>query len=124
MGRALKILVVDDDLGFRSSVAASLELEKYDVETVASAREALQRIGSECFDVALVDLMMPGVHGLDLARRFKALCPNVHVVLTSAFHLSSQQLVHADCGAEAFLPKPYGADRILSYLNRVRAASC
>ena len=117
MSTAWKILVVDDEPAFRFTLAAGLTLEGYEVDSAGSAQEALELIQQHRFDLALVDLMMPGMHGLDLARRFKALCPRVQVVLTSAYYLSQQQLKLADCGAVAFLPKPYGLDRVVQVLR-------
>jgi CheY-like chemotaxis protein len=114
---AWKILVVDDESAFRSTLAAGLVLEGFEVDSASSAQEALELMQGRRFDLALVDLMMPGMHGLDFARRLKTMFPRVQVVLTSAYYLSQQQLRLADCGAVGFLPKPYGLDRVVQCLR-------
>src|SRR4051812_8596097 len=117
MNPTWKILVVDDEPAFRFALSTGLSLEGFEVDAVGSAQEALDLMERRRFDLALVDLMMPGMHGLDLSRRCKTLCPRVQVVLTSAYYLSPQQLKLADCGAVAFLPKPYGLDRVVQVLR-------
>jgi CheY-like chemotaxis protein len=120
---AWKILIVDDEAAFRFTLAAGLALEGFEVDSAGSAPEALELIQRHRYDLALVDLMMPGMHGLDLARRMKTLSPRVQVVLTSAYYLSQQQLKLADCGAVGFLPKPYGLDRAVQYLRSKLASA-
>jgi len=114
---AWKVLVVDDEPAFRLTLAAGLSLEGFEVGSAGSAPEALELIEKRRFDVALVDLMMPGMHGLDQARRLTGASFHVPVVLTSAYCLSQHQLMLADCGAVGFLPKPYGLDRVAQYLR-------
>jgi CheY-like chemotaxis protein len=58
-------------------------------------------------EVAVIDLMMPGINGLELARQIGRLHPGIRVMLASAYHLSARQFERADCGACAFIPKPY-----------------
>src|SRR5262249_1370577 len=110
-------LVVDDESSIRFSLALGLELEGFDVVCVGGAEEALELMRHDRFDLALVDLMMPGIHGLDLARRLRLLCPSVQLVLTTPYYLSERQIPLADCGAVGFLPKPYGLDRLVQFLR-------
>ena len=68
-------------------------------------------------DVALVDLMMPGLNGIELARKIRDAFPAVRVVLTSAYHLSERQLSRADCGVVGFVPKPYILPELAEFLR-------
>lgn len=61
--------------------------------------------------------MMPGINGLDLARRLRFRCPGLRVVLTSAYHLSERQLARADVGAVGFVPKPYQLEDLVVFLR-------
>ncbi len=65
----------------------------------------------------LVDMMMPGINGLDLARQVRSLFPSVKVVLTSAYHLSENQLRRADCGVVGFVPKPFRMRELVAFLQ-------
>jgi CheY-like chemotaxis protein len=69
----------------------------------------------------MVDLMMPGINGIELARKIRDAFPAVRVVLTSAYHLSERQLSRADCGVIGFVPKPYVIPELAEFL---RAKMC
>ena len=103
----------------RRSLAIGLRLESFDVSEAADGEEALAFFdhGGKA-DVAIIDLMMPGINGLDLARRLRRACPEVRVVLTSAYHLSERQVARADVGAVGFVPKPYHLDELVAFLRR------
>jgi DNA-binding response OmpR family regulator len=101
-----RVLVVDDDSSHARVVAIGLRVEGFDVELTHNADEALRLLADERFDAAVVDLMLPGTNGIQLARLFRERHPCTRVVLTSAYHLSERQLVRADCGAVGVVTKP------------------
>jgi DNA-binding response OmpR family regulator len=114
-----RVLIVDDEENQRRTLAIGLRLEGFDVTVAGTAREALDvmREASPQFDLALLDLMMPGLNGLELARQIRTLHPGVRVVLSSAYHLSARQVERADCGAVGFVPKPYRLAELSSFLR-------
>lgn len=114
-----RVLIVDDEENQRRTLSIGLKLEGFDVIVAGSSQEALQVLASEplAIDLALIDLMMPGLNGLDLARQMRRLFPNVRVVLSSAYHLSARQVERADCGAIGFVPKPYRLAELSSFLR-------
>ena len=76
----------------------------------------------------MIDLMMPELNGLELARHIRQSFPHVRVVLSSAYHLSARQVERANCGAVAFVPKPYRVGELCRFLRSkaatVSSASC
>ncbi len=125
-----RVLIVDDEENQRRTLSIGLRLEGFDVVVASSAHEALVALGAcaaspeagatsagPAIDLALIDLMMPGLNGLDLARQIRRLFPNVRVVLSSAYHLSARQVERADCGAVGFVPKPYQLAELCSFLR-------
>ncbi len=131
-----RVLIVDDEENQRRTLSIGLRLEGFDVVVAGSSQEALLALGacsqesggaksgahtpggaSGGIDLALIDLMMPGLNGLDLARQIRRLFPAVRVVLSSAYHLSARQVERADCGAVGFVPKPYQLDELCSFLR-------
>lgn len=113
-----RILIVDDEDNHRKSLAIGLRLESFEVLEARDGEEALDLLESDPnVNVAIVDLMMPGINGLDLARRLRFRCPGTKVVLTSAYHLSERQLERADVGAIGFVPKPYHIDELITFLK-------
>jgi DNA-binding response OmpR family regulator len=80
-----KILIVDDDEGLRRRYRQELESEGYEVETVASAAEALDRAGSLAVDGVVLDLHLNGADGLSVLRKMVKGSPRVAVVVNSAY---------------------------------------
>jgi DNA-binding response OmpR family regulator len=118
MGAALpRVLVVDDETNHARVMAIGLRIEGFDVDTASDAEGAMGRLASEVFDLAIVDLMMPGTNGIQLARLMRERFPHTRVVLTSAYHLSERQLVRADCGAVGFVPKPFDLTELARFLR-------
>jgi DNA-binding response OmpR family regulator len=118
-----RVLVVDDEANHARVMAIGLRIEGFDVETAADAEDALRLMGASCFDLAIVDLMMPGTNGIQLARMIRERFPLARVVLTSAYHLSERQLLRADCGAVGFVPKPFDLSELARFL-RDKLAAC
>jgi DNA-binding response OmpR family regulator len=121
-----RVLIVDDEDNHRRTLAIGLRLEAFDVQEARDGEAAIELCESGAdFDVAIVDLMMPGINGLDLARRLRTRRPDVRVVLTSAYHLSERQLERADVGAIGFVPKPYHLDELVAFLRaKVPVSAC
>ena len=111
-----RLLVVEDEASHARVVAIGLRLEGFDVEIAPSADAAIRMLEDEEFDVAVVDLMLPGTNGIQLARLVRERHPQTPVVLTSAYHLSERQLLRADCGAVGFVPKPYDLGELARFL--------
>ncbi len=107
-----KILVVDDDASQCRCMAIGLRLEGFDVTEALNGEDALEHLGKQQARVAVVDLMMPGMNGLELCRVLKQRFPDVCVLLTSAYHLSQRQLELAGIGHAVFLGKPFTIDRL------------
>lgn len=112
-----RLLVVDDEENQLRVLAIGLRLEGFEVETSQSAADALDLLACRPFDMAIVDLMMPGTNGLELSRLIRDRHPGVRVILTSAYHLSERQLARADVGVVAFVPKPYELGELSAFLR-------
>jgi len=115
-----RVLIVDDEENQLRSLSIGLRLEGFEVVVASSSQEALRALDNpdQGIDLALIDLMMPGLNGLDLARQIRTRYPSVRVVLSSAYHLSARQVERADCGAIGFVPKPY---RLVELCGFIRA---
>ena len=103
-----RVLVVDDQASFRHQlrqllIYAGLEVvgEASDIPTAEGLVQSLQP------DLAIVDIMLPGVNGLEGTRRLKALAPCLHVILVSAYrdHAAAYRSAAAQAGADQFIAK-------------------
>lgn len=111
------ILIVDDEVNHRRSLAIGLRLEGFDVLEAEDGLAALGVLDERDVDLAVIDLMMAGMNGLELARRMRFSHPHVRVVMTSAYHLSERQLERAGVAAIGFVPKPYQLDDLVQFLR-------
>ncbi|MCA9607505.1 MAG: response regulator [Myxococcales bacterium] len=118
-----RILIVDDEVNHRKALAICLRIEGYTVLEAEDGRAALELLAHEEVDMAIVDLMMPGINGLDLCRRMRFRHPAVPIVLTSAYHLSQRQLDRAEIRVLGFLPKPFEMNELVEFLRASLAAS-
>jgi DNA-binding response OmpR family regulator len=112
-----RILVVDDDATVSEVVARYLQREGFDVETVADGRTALDRALSEPPDLVVLDLMLPGIDGLEICRRLRALAP-VPIVILTARGQESDRIIGLDLGADDYVAKPFSTKELVA---RVRA---
>ena len=94
-----------------------MRLEGYKILEAADGESALSVLAAEDVDLAIIDLMMPGINGLDLARRMRFRHPEVRVILTSAYHLSERQLQRAEIRVLGFVPKPFEMDDLVGFLR-------
>ena len=113
-----RVLIVDDEENQRRTLSIGLKLEGFDVVVAGTSVDALRVLAeTPPVEVALIDLMMPGLNGLELSRQIRTMFPSVRVVLSSAYHLSARQVERADCGAVGFVPKPYRLAELSSFLR-------
>jgi DNA-binding response OmpR family regulator len=112
-----RVLVVDEQDSQARLVAIGLRVEGFEAETASGADAALALLEAQRFDVAIFDLMLPGMNGIQLARLVRERHPSTCVVLTSAYHLSERQLLRADCGAAGFVPKPLDLSELARFLR-------
>src|SRR6516164_7744461 len=108
-----RILVVDDEAGIRESLTSILRDEHYTVEAVASAEEALDRIGTGDPHVVLLDIWLPGIDGLEALSRIQAL-PGAPAVIMISGHGNIETAVRATkLGAFDFIEKPLSLEKII-----------
>ena len=112
-----RVMIVDDEDNQIRTLEIGLRLEGFHVCTAREAEGALALLQFQPVDIAIVDLMMPGINGIELARKIRDQCPEPRVVLTSAYHLSETQLTRADCGVVGFVPKPYVLSELYVFLR-------
>ncbi|MBI5604859.1 MAG: response regulator [Deltaproteobacteria bacterium] len=103
-----KILCVDDDLTNLTLLEAMLKPKGYQVITVDSGQDALEKLKSEAFDLVLLDVMMPEINGYEVCRRIKEdpLIKDIPVVMVTALADRGSKIKGLEAGANEFLSKP------------------
>jgi len=111
-----RVMVVDDESEKRAALCAALAAEGFDAIAVGSA-DAARAADESAPQLAIVDLMLHGTNGFELARRLRKAAPEVGVILTSDYHFSPTQLERMDCGAIAFVPRPFALAELAMFLR-------
>ncbi|BEQ16159.1 hypothetical protein FAK_32250 [Desulfoferula mesophila] len=116
----LSILLVDDESNIRESMAEYLvNLKNYSLTSAASGQEALEKFQPGKFDCAFLDLKMPGMSGLELLSKLKAMDKTLPVVIMTGFPSLDAAIDTMRQGASDFLIKPFNLDQVKATLERV-----
>src|SRR5580658_2882284 len=120
-----RIIVVDDDPTVADVVGRYLVRDGHTVECVHDGREALRRIAAHPPDLVVLDLMLPGIDGLEVCRRLRERWP-IPVVMLTALGDETDRLAGFEIGADDYVTKPFSprelAMRVRSVLRRARSA--
>lgn len=103
---AAHLLVVDDDRRIRDLLSRFLHNEGYRVTAAENAAEARAKLGSVSFDLLILDVMMPGESGFDLARSIRA-SSSVPILMLTARSDTDDRITGLELGADDYVPKPF-----------------
>jgi two-component system KDP operon response regulator KdpE len=118
MTHGARILVVDDEPQILRSLRTTLASHGYDVQTAATGEEALAAVDGRLPDLVVLDLVLPGLSGLEVCRRLRARS-SLPILVLSARGDERDKVAALDLGADDYLTKPFGVNELLA---RIRAA--
>ncbi len=113
----IKLLIVDDEEAFLNSIAKRLELRGFDVAKAANGMQAMAIAEYEKFDLALVDLKMPGINGRDLLEILKREHRYLEVIILTGHGSLESAVECTKLGAYGYLPKPYELEKLIDLLK-------
>ncbi len=116
MSKGTLILVVDDEPAIRRTLQTNLTARGYDVNAVETGEEALRRVEESPPDLVLLDLMLPGMSGLDVCRAIRAES-SVPILVLSARGEERAKVRALDLGADDYVTKPFGMDELLARMR-------
>jgi two-component system nitrogen regulation response regulator NtrX len=112
-----RILVIDDEAAIRDSLKMTLEYEGYDFIGAATGQEGLALAEREAPDLVLLDVKMPGMDGIDVLERLRAMNETLPVIVVSGHGSISTAVEATKKGAFDFIEKPFASDRVLVSLR-------
>jgi len=115
---APRILLVEDDATLRDGLARALRGQGFAVETVADGHAAARALAAPTFDLVILDLMLPGIGGLELLRGLRAHDASTPVIVLTARGDETDKVVGLELGADDYVTKPFGLRELIA---RVRA---
>jgi formate/nitrite transporter len=114
---APKILVIDDEMVVGESLRRTFQDDGYEIETVLSGQEGLQKARSEKFDLLIVDLKMPDISGLDVIKKIKEQQSDMMMVMITGYSTVDSATEALKTGAFDYIPKPFTPNEISSVVK-------
>jgi DNA-binding NtrC family response regulator len=112
-----RILVVDDDENIRKVLTAILEDEKYNVESVGTAKEAIDKFKKKFFNIALIDIKLPDMEGIDLLTKIKDTTPRMRKIIITGYPTLQNAVDALNRGADAYILKPFDVEKVLKSIK-------
>ena len=112
------ILIVDDEALTLRTIGRALQAEGYELLQATSGEEALTLIAEEKPDLALLDVVLPGINGIEVLRQARKLSPAMVVVMMSAYHLVDRAVEAMKLGAYDYLIKPFHISEMVDTIQR------
>ena len=119
LARKQRILVVEDDAAIRVGLVDALEAAGYRTVCAADGRAGLEAALAEEIDLLLLDLMLPGVGGLDILAELRATRPVLPVIILTAMGAEGDRVKGLDLGADDYVVKPFSLRELLSRVSAV-----
>jgi DNA-binding NtrC family response regulator len=116
-----KILLVDDEKDFLDVMSERIEARGMEVTTAESAVKALKQVESGGFDAIILDLMMPGMDGLETLKAIKKKNPDLQVILLTGHATIEKGIEAMKLGAMDFLEKPADLDKLTEIIKKAQA---
>jgi CheY-like chemotaxis protein/glycine cleavage system H lipoate-binding protein len=117
-----RVLVIDDEPAECAGIGRALSQHGFEVETALEVKVALDKVQSQRFDVLLIDLMMPGMNGLDLLARLRHELPEARALVITGLGAKSHAIEGFRLGAFDFIVTPFSRDELLSATLRAANA--
>jgi two-component system, OmpR family, response regulator MprA len=112
-----RVLIVDDEPAVRAALDRALRLDAYDVELAGDGREALDRLAEARLDAIVLDVMMPGIDGLEVCRRLREAGDRTPVLMLTARDAVDDRVAGLDAGADDYLVKPFALKELKARLR-------
>jgi len=114
-----KVLVVDDDESISQNLKTLLEELGYISETAYNGEEALRKIREDYYDIALIDLLLPDMDGLQVLMEVKKVSPTTAIIIITAFGTIPNAVEAIKRGASDYITKPFRIDDLLTRIKKV-----
>jgi DNA-binding NtrC family response regulator len=117
MNRNARILAIDDDENIRKVIVAILEDEGYTVESVGTAKEAIEKSKRKFYNLALIDIRLPDMEGIELLTKFRETTPRMRKVIVTGYPTLQNAVDAVNKGADAYIVKPFDVKKVLKTIQ-------
>lgn len=117
MGETTRILIVDDDENIRKVLVAILEEEGYSVDSVGTARKAIDTSKKKFFNLALIDIRLPDMEGTELLGRINETIPRMRKIIITGYPTLQNAIEAVNKRADAYIMKPFDVEKVLETIK-------
>lgn len=118
MNKNVRILVVDDDENIRKVEVAILEDQSYTVESVGTAKEAIEKSKRKFYNVALIDIRLPDMEGIELLTKFRETTPKIRKIIVTGYPTLQNAVDAVNKGADVYIVKPFDVEKVLKTIQQ------
>ncbi len=118
MGKSARILVIDDDENIRKVLTAILEDEGYTVEEAATAKSAIRMTERKTYNVALIDIRLPDMEGIELLTKLKPTMPKMRKIIVTGYPTMQNAVEAVNKDADAYVLKPFNVEQVLQLIDK------
>ena len=112
-----KILIVDDDENIRTTMKAILEDENYSVDVAVNGKEAVEMSNKKFYNLALLDIRLPDIEGVNLLELMKEYVPRTRKVMVTGYPTIQNAMIAVNKKADAYLLKPVDIEKLLEVVT-------
>ena len=114
-----KILVLEDEDAIRSFIRVNLKKHMFEIVEASSGEEALEKL-DDTFDIALLDVMLPGIDGFEVCRQAREKFPRLGIIMLTAKGLEQNKIEGLELGADDYIVKPFSPKELLARINALQ----
>ncbi|MBS7646336.1 MAG: response regulator [Candidatus Bathyarchaeia archaeon] len=112
-----RILIVDDDENIRKVLAMILEDEGYTVDQAETAKQAIEKTRRNFYNVALIDIRLPDMEGIELLTKIKDTVPRMRKIIVTGYPTLQNAIEAVNRGADAYILKPFDVNKVLATIK-------
>ena len=119
----IKVLIVEDDPDFAESLMIALGVRNCNVDIARTGEEAIAKFRNLSYDIAFMDIKLPGKNGVESLAEIRGFCPTAHVVMMTGFSEATMLDKARQAGAVDILRKPFRLKEMFGYIDRLQSTS-
>ena len=117
MGKNARIIIVDDDENIRKTMKTILEDEGYAVDLAATGNEAIEMTQKTAYNIALLDIRLPDMEGVELLKLIKDNVPRTRKIMVTGYPSTQNAISALNKNADAYLVKPVDVEKLLNMVK-------
>jgi DNA-binding response OmpR family regulator len=116
----VKVLIVEDDPDFAESLMIALGVRDCHVDIARTGEEAIRKFRSLCYDIAFMDIKLPGINGVESLTEIRSFCPSAKIVMMTGFSEATLLDTARKAGAIDILRKPFRLKEMFGFIDKLQ----